>query len=70
MRKKKSFLICPVKDANRKQLSIIARIVKYLEMKGFEVHWPYRDTIQVYHIYKYCQGLRISRINIKISLIY
>ena len=47
MPKKKSFLICPVRDANNKQLVFIDRIVKHLENSGWEVHWPYRDTEQV-----------------------
>jgi len=47
MRKKKTFLISPVKTATERKLRILARIVKHLEDAGWDVHWPYRDTEQI-----------------------
>jgi len=39
----RSFLICPVRG---KSPSETAGIVDGLEMAGYEVHWPHRDTNQ------------------------
>jgi hypothetical protein len=46
MRRKKTFLISPVRDASDKKLRILAKIVEHLENNGWDVHWPYRDTEQ------------------------
>lgn len=51
----KSFLICPVRG---KPPEFYAAIVSDLEARGFEVHWPPRDTDQIDDT-----GLRICRDN-------
>ncbi|MCD6471005.1 hypothetical protein J7K86_00520 [bacterium] len=43
---KKIFLICPVRKIDKETLKKISAYVKKLEKKGFEVHWPLRDTKQ------------------------
>jgi len=43
MEYKRSFLICPVRDADPKDTEAI---VKKLEADGMKVHWPHRDTDQ------------------------
>lgn len=47
MRKKRTFLISPVRDISSKKLRVLSRIVKHLENDGWEVYWPLRDTEQV-----------------------
>ncbi len=47
MQKKKTFLISPVRDLSPDKLKVLSRIVKYLEKRGWQVHWPYRDTDQI-----------------------
>lgn len=51
------FLICPVRNANTKQ---VESIVGQLEENGWKVHWPPRDTDQKDNI-----GLRICEDNLK-----
>lgn len=43
MKKPKTFLICPVRGHDMEET---ANIVNTLEMIGWEVHWPPRDTNQ------------------------
>lgn len=53
----KSFLICPVRGVKPESQ---AGTVAMLEAKGFDVHWPPRDTDQNDEI-----GLRICRDNMR-----
>lgn len=46
MRKKKIFLICPVRGTNDEITKRIGEYVKKLEEQGHRVHWPLRDTNQ------------------------
>ena len=40
---RKAFLICPVREHSPEETE---ETVKDLEAKGFDVHWPHRDTNQ------------------------
>lgn len=47
MKKKKIFLICPVRKATKEELEIMQKYVGNLEKQGHKVHWPARgDTVQ------------------------
>lgn len=43
---KQAFLICPVRGADEEQKAALNYAVKELEAKGWEVHFPPRDTDQ------------------------
>lgn len=42
----KAYLICPVRNANPKQIRKMTEYVENLERKGFEFHFPHRDVNQ------------------------
>lgn len=46
MKKKKIFLICPVRNFDEEEQKKIEEYVKNLENQGHEVYWPIRDTNQ------------------------
>lgn len=54
MRKKRIYIICPVRKITRGEKARINRYVRALEAKGHEIRLPYRDTNQADEI-----GLRI-----------
>ena len=56
--KKSAFLICSVRNATKEETAIADAYVKWLEAKGYKVHWPPRDTDQ-----KDPRGLRICNDN-------
>lgn len=60
MKKKKIFLICPVRNITEREKKRIRRYLKKLEKQGHKVHWPLRDTNQDDPI-----GLRICTDNAK-----
>ncbi len=43
---KKIFLICPVKKATDKELSLMKKYISDMESRGYIVHYPARDTHQ------------------------
>lgn len=45
-KKKKVFLICPVRKASKEIKKKLRQYVKKLEKQGYQVHWPTRDTDQ------------------------
>ena len=45
---KKVFLICPVRDATKKEKESLNRYVTELESKGYGVHYPEKNTVQNY----------------------
>lgn len=59
-RKKRIFLICPVRGISDEEKELIDKYVEKLENEGYKVHLPYRDTDQNDKI-----GLRILKDNTK-----
>lgn len=57
-KKKRAFLICSVRGATKEETATAEAYVKSLENKGYQVHWPPRDTDQ-----KDARGLRICNDN-------
>ena len=57
-KRKKIFILCPVREIASPVITILAGYVARLEAAGHRVYWPYRDTDQVDPI-----GLRICRDN-------
>ncbi|MDO8504433.1 MAG: hypothetical protein Q7S36_01110 [Candidatus Liptonbacteria bacterium] len=57
-KKKKVFIICPVREITDQEKGFIANYVSRLEKDGYSVHWPPRDTAQDDPV-----GLRICRDN-------
>jgi len=43
---KSAFIICPVRGLTKEEKKFIEDYVADLERKGYEVHWPPRDTNQ------------------------
>lgn len=58
MKKKKVFIICPVRKPDKETKRKIRQYVKKLEKQGCQVHWPSRDTDQ-----KDPVGLQICKTN-------
>lgn len=54
----KIFLICPVRNVTPEETKAIQQYVSDMEVKGYDIYWPARDTDQVDPV-----GLRICTDN-------